>query len=90
MLIEKGVKMKIKVLERFSTEGQVYEAEEIRVVSDDVGRMACGAGWAEDQEADEAKRVPTEPRSTVPKTLNVKKMNHDHAAMKSTSAPKGV
>lgn len=74
--------MKIKPLERFSIDGVVYHEGEVRVVNDEVGKLACEQGWAED--ADGA--VPTGERSTTPKQLNVKKMKHAHGA---TDAAKG-
>lgn len=77
--------MKIKPLERFSIDGQVYHEGEVRVVSDEVGNLACEHGWAEDVDG----KVATGERSTTPKTVNVKKMTHAHGASDPTAPKEG-
>jgi hypothetical protein len=64
--------IKLEVLEKFSIEGQVYHAGEIRVVPEVVAKTACGAGWARDVDG----VIPTGERDPSAKKLEVGKLSH--------------
>lgn len=64
--------IKIEVLEKFSIDGQVYHADEVRVVDDEVAKTACGAGWARDPSGN----IPTGERDPSAKRLNIQKAAH--------------
>lgn len=57
--------MKVKMLEKVIHEGAVFEADEIRVVPDNVGKYFCDNGWAEDTEG----KVATGERQLTPKRV---------------------
>ena len=68
--------VKLEVLEKFSIDSQVYQAGEIRVVAEEVAKVACGAGWAKDLDG----KIPTGVRDPSAKKLEIKPVAHSHDA----------
>jgi hypothetical protein len=64
--------IKLEVLEKFSIDGLVYHAGEIRVVEESVAKTACGAGWARDVDG----VIPTGERDPSAKKLVIEKVLH--------------
>jgi hypothetical protein len=57
--------MKIEVLEKFIVDGVIFEAGEVRVVSDEAGAEYCSLGWASDVDGN----VATQERKPGAQTL---------------------
>lgn len=77
-----GKMVTVKVLEKFAMDNQAYLAGEVRAVPEDVAKVACEHGWAEDTSGG----IPTGERSIHPRTLQVQKMVHRNKA--SNAGPK--
>lgn len=76
MTVKEKVLTRIEPLEKFSIDGVVYHAGEIRHVEESVARTACGAGWAKDLDGG----IQTGERDPSAKKLEIKPVVHDQGA----------
>ena len=68
--------IKLNVLERFSIDGVMHHAGEVRLVSEEVAQVACSNGWAEDVDG----KIPTGVRNPAAAKIEIHPVPHEHGA----------